>query len=362
MTIFGCLTLGSSCLRRSESGLSKVSQYFGVTLKAAKSRQDSYDFLRTFVADNHDWSGKAAPNSDVIVPKLRAKLSKLSKEEFAFLLCHSGFIPEEYEHDSSEETIYTKLVEALVQEWAIRIGFLETDLPKQKSSKEDITIKDDTSIIVCDAKSFRLGRSQKAPNVKDALKEGDIAKWLDAYKTGKHSALGGLVTFPSQHDWSGGSDFYLYLTKKELPIVCLFYEHLAFMLVADIGKSQFVNLYRQYGALFPSQLKKRDGNRSQYWQKVFAYLFSGHKEWPEFASVAQDVIKEKVYHTIRGVETHLHDIRKAIAQDIPANATAIQLREMLVDARFKLETFAVDRQLLCIKSFRDHATTYLPDE
>lgn len=341
--------------------MTTITAVFGEDLSDVAKRQQSYDLLRTFIAQNHDWNGASAPDSDVLVPKLREILKQLDDRHFAFLLCHSGYIPEEYDHDSSEETIYTKLVEALVQEWARRLGFDETVLPKQKSSKEDITIKDGRYIIVCDAKSYRLGRSQKAPNVKDALKEGDISKWLAAYDSDERTQLGGLVTFPSQHDWSGGSDFYLYLTKKELPIVCLFYEHLAYMLVSGVGKQKLIDLYRSYGDLFPSQLKKLDGNKSTYWLKVLTYLFGDVTKWNEFNGIAQVVIKEKVFHTIRGVESHLADIREGISRGIPADASAEELREMLIEARFELETFAVLRQLSCIRGFRDHLESYIDE-
>lgn len=339
--------------------MASVTEYFGEQFSDTEFRKNSYDYLRNFVANNHNWNGATAPDSDVLVPRLREELRSLDNKSFAFLLCHTGYIPEEYDHDSSEETIYTKLVEALVQEWAIRMGFNETDLPKQKSSKEDITIKDAECIIVCDAKSFRLGRSQKAPNVKDALKEGDIAKWLQAYEGGRQRSLGGMVTFPSQHDWSGGSDFYLYLTNKALPIVCLFYEHLAYLLIAEIPRSRIISLYNSYDKLFPSQLKKTDGNRAQYWIKILTHLYSETKSWPDFNRAAQDVIKEKIHHTIRSVERHLNEIRRGISNDIPQDATIEQLRAWLVEARFELSTFAVDRQLSCIRDFRAHSEDYL---
>lgn len=339
--------------------MASVTEYFGEQFSDTEFRKNSYEYLRNFVANNHNWNGTTAPDSDVLVPRLRKELRLLDNKSFAFLLCHTGYIPEDYEHDSSEETIYTKLVEALVQEWAIRMGFDETDLPKQKSSKEDITVKDSECIIVCDAKSFRLGRSQKAPNVKDALKEGDIAKWLQAYKGGERKSLGGMVTFPSQHDWSGGSDFYLYLTNSTLPIVCLFYEHLAYFLIADISKNKIIDLYKSYQQLFPAQLKKTDGNRAQYWSKVLTHLFSDSKSWPDFNTAAQDVIKEKIHHTIRTVEKHLEDIKNGISENIPHDATNEQLRAWLVEARFELSTFAVDRQLSCIRDFRAHSEDYL---
>ncbi|MCP5170117.1 MAG: HindIII family type II restriction endonuclease [Hahellaceae bacterium] len=82
------------------------------------------------------------------------------------MIVHSGYIPESYEADSSAETLYSKLIETVVLEWSKRIGFKNSKLPTQKASMEDVSILDDHHVIVCDAKSFRLGRSQGAPNVK----------------------------------------------------------------------------------------------------------------------------------------------------------------------------------------------------
>jgi hypothetical protein len=339
--------------------MTTITTIFGSGLSDVAQRQESYDLLRNFIAQNHDWNGGRAPDSDLLVCELKKTLQKINDQNFAFLLCHSGYIPEEYDHDSSEETIYTKLVEALVEEWARRIGFNETVLPKQKSSKEDVTIKDAENIIVCDAKSYRLGRSQKAPNVKDALKEGDISKWLSAYCADSRTQLGGLITFPSQHDWSGGSDFYLYLTKKELPIVCLFYEHLAYVLLSGVTKQKLIDLYCNYDNLFPAQLKKSDGNKAKYWLKVLTHLFGDITEWNNFKSVAQTVIQEKVFHTIQDVKCHLSDIRDEISREIPVDASAEDLREMLIEARCKLKTLSVSKQLSCIHKFRDHLESYI---
>lgn len=337
-----------------------IAAQFGDEFKDLQKRQNSYDFLRNFIATSHDWKKAASPDSDLLVPALQAKLRPMTAKQFAFLLCHSGYIPEEYSHDSSEETIYTKMIETLVQEWARRMGFERSELPKQKSSKEDITVRDANNVIVCDAKSYRLGRSQKAPNVKDALKEGDIAKWLSAYQIEKLNALGGLVTFPSQHDWSSGSDFYQYLTNKSLPIVCFFYEHMAFMLLHNISKDDVIKLFQSYEKLYPVQLKKTDRNRSVYWLRTEEFLFAGReKQWKEFMPPAQSIVKEMVYHTIRNVEKHLDDVRHSHTADIPPDATIEELKEMLIEARIKLASFAVGRQLTCIRGFRDHSESYM---
>jgi hypothetical protein len=171
-----------------------------------------YDYIETYISDNvKDWS--VPPETDKLATDFATVISKFAKEDFAFLLCHAGYIPEFYEHDSSQETLYSKLIEVLVCEWAKRVGFKDSYIQKQKASKEDVTIQTDNTVVVCDAKSYRLGRSQSAPNVKDTIKKADYEKWQDWWnvsephvKYGKLNSIGGLITFPSLHRWKGSSD------------------------------------------------------------------------------------------------------------------------------------------------------------
>ena len=94
-----------------------------------ENRKLSYDYIETFITKNVvDWS--VAPNTDLIESLFSAEIGAMSKKEFAFLVFHSGYIPEFYPHDSSQETLYSKLIESLVCEWAKRIGFTNSYLQK----------------------------------------------------------------------------------------------------------------------------------------------------------------------------------------------------------------------------------------
>lgn len=192
--------------------------------------------------------------------------NEFSDKDLCKLIACAGFIPDLYDSDSSEETLYTKLVEVLVAEWGNRMGY-EAHFVREKSSYEDVNMRIGGKIVVCDAKSFRLGRSQLAPNVKDFLKLEDIRKWLGRYE----HKLGGLVTYPDTHEWLKGSDAYLYCSTKDCPTVMLPYIYLALLLNF---KSQFdtENLAElwQYERLFPKPLPKKSktGNRKLYWDVI----------------------------------------------------------------------------------------------
>ena len=201
--------------------------------------------------------------ADEFMRKVQAEMDDL---RFEHLLMIAGFIPDLYQSDSSEETLFSKLIECLVAEWARRMGF-QAKIVKQKASYEDITITIDNRAVVCDAKSFRLGRSQAAPNAKDFLKLEDIRKWRSRYK----ESWGGLVTYPCRHEWTKGSDIYQYCSSNDAPTVMLPYKYLAYLLhykstysVLDLKKMW------DYKRIFPAKLKKnmRGGNKKPYWDKI----------------------------------------------------------------------------------------------
>lgn len=209
------------------------------------------------------------------VDRLQKYLTSLSTKEFSSLIMISGYIPDHYDHDSSEETLYSKLIELLVYEWAKRIGFDLSELPTQKSSIEDITIQDNDYVIVSDAKSFRLGRSQKSPNVKDTIKSGDYKKWLDRHKS-KHQ-LGGILTFPEMFEWVRSSDVHSYLTNKENRILLLYYSHLSACLELGINKIKFIEYFQNFESYFPRVINKDEDPKSIYFNNLYATLFSGNE-------------------------------------------------------------------------------------
>lgn len=89
----------------------------------------------------------------------------------------SCFIPDTYKNNGKKEKLYTKLAEVLVAEWWKRVGG-QAIVQTKKSRIEDVELTFKTKSIVCDAKIFRLGRSQKAPNPKDFLKLTSVKKWM----------------------------------------------------------------------------------------------------------------------------------------------------------------------------------------
>ena len=334
-----------------------ISTQFGESFNNIESRIESYDLIENFISKNHPDFSKALDTESLVV-KFLEQLKELTNLEFSFLLVHSGFIPEQYPADSSPETLYSKLVEALVLEFAVRMGYSKSYLPTQKSSMEDVTFIDEqNTVIVCDSKSFRLGRSQGAPNVKDVLKHADIKKWMDNHPD--KNPIGGLVTMPSQHDWEKGSDFYSYTSDKALPTMCLYYEHLAFLLINNYSSEELNQHFNNYDPVFPTKLKDKKNNRHGYYSALKSNLFKDNEDkWLAFNTIAQKVIQEKVFHCVDVLEKRIENTRLKIIAELEKVNDIEALRKMAIDAQFEHATENLKKQEARIYKFRDVSTGY----
>jgi hypothetical protein len=324
----------------------KISRLFGYQL-SYEQRVRSYTFLEDFISHEvSDWS--IPPDTTSLIIKFFEVLKGLNNNELSFLLCHSGYIPEFYSHDSSEETLYSKLVEALVCEWSIRIGFKESTLQTQKSSKEDITIKTDNSTIVCDSKSFRLGRSQGSPNVKDTIKKDDYRKWLENYH--EDHRIGGMITFPSLHNWQKGSDVFSYCSDKNNPILFLFYEHLSFTLLFGISHKNYLDVISQYDKVFPNTVRKS----SEYFQSLITNLFRDKtKDFIEFNNLINEVIIESVQVTIKRISERLDIIKSSVTEEVNS-IPEDEIRPFLIESRYHNSSYQLQKNLINIRKFRPH--------
>ncbi len=327
-------------------------------------REHSYNYLERFIERETD-GYKLNIQTNVLLEKFQQNISQYSNPDLAFLLMHSGLIPEHYKADSSEETFYSKLCEDLIREWAFRIGFTRSYLPTVKSSTEDVTILNDRNeLIVCDGKAFRLGRSQAAPNVKDMLKEGDIPKWLHSHKD--YNTIGGMVVFPSTHDWKSSTDFYQYTTNQDQPILALNYEHLAYMLIYGMSSHFIVQALQNYHEIFPLQLRTKDRlvrNRDKYYECIEKYFFHDKTDsWQLFKLFSESVLKEKCFDTLHKLSNRITTEKNIIVTEINSIDNIELLRQIAIASETKNRTEILNKQLINIKKFRKSSGDYYEDD
>lgn len=310
---------------------------------------NSFDFLENFIKDKvRTWD--TAPNTSLVENQFSQSIQSMGNLEFSLLILHAGYIPEFYLPDSSQETLYSKLIESLVCEWAKRIGFQDSFLQTQKSNKEDVTIKKGNSVIVCDAKSFRLGRSQAAPNVKDTIKKQAYTTWLEQYNCDK---VGGLVTFPSLHDWKKGSEAYSYFTEGNPAIMMLFYEQMSYMLVKGITHQKMIDFLKNYSAIYPNASK----DRNIYWKGVKRHLLTPTQndaaDYNRFMAESETIIKMKVNHVLSQLASYLIEKRSSIEYEVD-QLSIEDLKTMAVEAKYHNLCADIERQQDNIIRFRPH--------
>lgn len=331
-----------------EDHLASLEELFGPEVRDRDWRESSYELLESYVTQATATDGSVV--TDHTLGAFRKDLTSLSDQHLAFLLAHSGFIPDHYGADSSQETLHTKLTEALVAEWGKRQGF-DTELQKEKASKEDVTFRHNSRVIVCDTKSYRLGRSQAAPNVKDTIKQGDYRKWLRAYPSG-HRA-GGLVTFPSKHDWKRASDVYAYASNHKDPILLLFYEHLAYLAIhaGDIkGTGSIYTILDDYSNLFAGGPKKA---RDDYWSMVDPAVSSlaPSNNFNAILPLLQLVTEEAVLWAFGRIEARLTSTYEKIRLEVRQLHDSV-VREKLVTEMGERATYDLKRYEENIRRFR----------
>lgn len=163
--------------------------------------------------------------------EIKGALFALSKEHLLPLVKEIGAIPENIDHDSTEEKLYAKTTDMILAKCFHELG-LHADVTKERANCADIIAKSPIHgyTLVGDAKAFRLSRTAK--NQKD-------------------------FKVKSMVDWKGDNDYavlacpYYQYPKSNSQIygqaldgnVCLLsWEHFAYFLEHNVKESKKLNL------------------------------------------------------------------------------------------------------------------------
>lgn len=268
-----------------------------------------------------------------IVKEVQKDIKKLSDKDFIEVML-GCFIPDVYRDQGKKEKLYTKISELLVGEWWRRMGG-KYNLPTKKSGTEDVEIIFNNCSIVCDAKIFRLGRSQKAPNVKDFLKLASVAKWIENLKekyekngNKSQNILGGLVTYSSLHEWKKDSEVYQECSNSKVRVLMLPYEILALLLEKKetFSLDEFLSLWN-YDVVDMKESKNKD----DYWKIMTPFLCdllkmdknSYEKDIKRYRDKILDA--KKMY--IKLIEDDIEEKKKEIEEYLDSLSDPKQLKE-----------------------------------
>jgi type II restriction enzyme len=164
-------------------------------------------------------------------------------------------MPECYNHDSSQEKLYSKYTDCLLAEAFKQIG-LKSIVLKERADVADVEVFAPSYSFVADAKSFRLSRTAK--NQKDFKIQA-----MDNWKRGKQYAM---VVCPIYQLPNKSSQIYQQATARN---VCIFtYSHLAILVIfawhtrGEEATNLLHTIFQTVSAINPSK------DASNYWLAI----------------------------------------------------------------------------------------------
>lgn len=161
-------------------------------------------------------SGKFGDDSDRVHSELQGEIEVEGHQTLIDHLRLCGDIPESYEHDSSEEKLYSKYTDALLCE-SYKLMGLKSLVIKERADAADVEAFAKSYTFVADAKAFRLSRTAK--NQKDFKVQA-----MHGWKRGKPYAM---VVCPIYQLPVRSSQIY---QQASVNNVCIFtYSHLAML-------------------------------------------------------------------------------------------------------------------------------------
>jgi hypothetical protein len=176
--------------------------------------QSSIDRRVYWISEIEKLSGNFSGDYNRLEQELKQDIENGGVQALLDHLRLSGDIPEQYDHDSSEEKLYSKYTDALLAETYRSLGFKSVVLT-ERADAADVDAFAKGYSFVADAKTFRLSRTAK--NQKDFKVQA-----MDGWKRGKPYAM---VVCPIYQLPTRSSQIYEQASTRN---VCIFtYSHLA---------------------------------------------------------------------------------------------------------------------------------------
>lgn len=319
-----------------------------------------FSYIRTFVdheiSNDYDWVIDS--NYDWVIDKFWQEMKRVSDEDFIIILLNP-FIPDTYRTNGTKEKLFTKLIEVVFAEWCRRIWF-DSYIVKQKSNIEDVRfILPSNKAILTDVKTFRLWRSQKAPNHKDFLKLESVRHWIHNFNSDKANldkwflAIWGMVVYTQEHEWEGNSDVYSMCSNLTTPTLMLPYNYLSLLLehkehfnIADLEKLW------DYSALFPISTN----SRSNYWtainEKLLEILWITEIETKVYLDKYESVVNEFIAFTKELLLNEKANIKQIIIDSVWKITDPELIRAELIEYKTITETESIEKIMVNINKFR----------
>lgn len=210
---------------------------------------------RYWINEISQLSGDFGVDSDRLEQEIGREIRDEGIDALLGHLRFCGAIPEKYGHDSSEEKLYSKYTDVVIQQAFVAIGCTGLVL-RERADVADVECVCESFSFVADAKAFRLSRTAK--NQKDFKIQA-----MDNWKRGKPYAL---VVCPVYQLPARTSQIYQQAAARSV-CICT-YTHLAVLVryAASAGQhnaaTRLHDMLRAVEAMHPSK------DATAYWQTV----------------------------------------------------------------------------------------------
>lgn len=182
--------------------------------------------------------------------EIRKFIDSVSEDEFKVIVKQIGTIPENIEHDSTEEKLYSKASDIVLARCFRLLGLASKALDERADSADILaeSISGYNYSLVADAKCFRLSRSAK--NQKD-FKVSNLSDWR-----GSENEYAVLVAPYFQYPQSTSQ---IYSKALDNNVCLLSWEHISIMLEQNLKETTSLSLESLWNA---SQMIARDKSLS----------------------------------------------------------------------------------------------------
>lgn len=294
---------------------------------------ESINIRRYWIGEISNLSGEFGEDSRRLEEELHAEILKVGRRYLSDHLRLCGDIPEEYDHDSSEEKLYSKYTDALLSETYKSIG-LRSLVLQERADAADVEAFADNYSFVADAKAFRLSRTAK--NAKDFKVTS-----MDVWKRGKPYAM---VVCPIYQLPTRASQIYLQATTRN---VCIFtYSHMALLvevaerLGVDVAKDTLLSVFETISSINPS----KDAN--PYWLAVNRAMINGDRLIRDLWQVEKQAALEGLQAAKEHALTYLSQERERIMRMTHEEALAELVRMQRIDSRIRTISNVTDNGLM----------------
>lgn len=206
-------------------------------------------FREKVIDDIFKYSGEKSP-FDLI----EAEYKSISKETIIRELIQVGIMPEVFEHDSTEEKLWSKFSDIILSKSLSFLG-LDSEVLRTRGNSADVYSKTKKYTIVSDAKCFRLSRTAK--NQKDFK-----IKALDDWRRQNTYAL--LVAPLSQYPADKSQ---IYQQAISHNVTLLSYVHLQFLIERGV-EGDLEDLWKITSYISKNYKTEEQKRGLTYWQTV----------------------------------------------------------------------------------------------